>query len=134
MLKRYRNNLDTPYGECELRDIYTVSRFLHVRYSSGDRALSDLEKDYLLYCKQVFWQNTKYTNVVACLNFVVIDMLPPINRFKFFTRWGIKLFSSLWVVKQGINLAYLKILEFPLMNEVIGEAIIKYTDWVDISK
>lgn len=134
MLRRYRNSLQSPYDEHELKDIYTVSQFLHVRYSSGEKSLSELEKDYLLYCKQVFWQNTKYTNIVACLTFVTIDMLPPINKFKFFTRWGVKVFSSLWIVEQGINLAYLKILEFPLMNEVIGEAIIKYTDWVDISK
>lgn len=134
MLRRYRDNKTGLYDQEELADIYLVSQFLHVRSLSGEKNITELERDYLIYCKKVFWHNTKYTNFIACANFLFIDMVYPLNKLNFFARWGIKIVTSAWIVKQGINMAYDNILEFPLMNEVIGGALIRYTEWIDIGK
>lgn len=134
MLRRYRYKTTGPYTEPELRDIYNVSQFLHVKVATGNQTLTELEKDYIRYSKSVFWHYTKIPALFSCVVFVGIDMIYPISSFRFFSRWTIKFFSAYWVLKQGCSLAYGKILEFPMLDEVIGEGVLKYTDWVDLCK
>ena len=134
MLSRYRTGRQGQYDEAEMKDIYTVSQFLHTKFMAGEQNLSQLERDYVKYCKKVFWHKTKYTTLAGCLCFIGVDMVYPINKFRMPTRWAIKFITAGFVIKQGLNLALDGILEFPMMNEVIGEAIIKYTEWIDISE
>jgi hypothetical protein len=134
MLNRYRHKKEGPYTKKELKEIYRVSHFLHQKFASGDKKISQLEKDYIKYCKNVFWHETRFTTLASCFTFLVIDAIYPINRLSFFPRLAIKITSASLIFKTGTNSALKVMLEFPLMDEVIGEAIIKYTDWINITE
>jgi hypothetical protein len=134
MLRRYRYKTTGPYSCAELRDIYNISQFLHIKVATGDNSLTELEKDYIRYSKQVFWHYTKYPTLLSCFVFLTADMVHPISGWRFFPRLAIKLVSSFWVLRQGANRAYDKILDFPMLDEVIGEGVAKYTEWVDLAR
>ena len=134
MLRRYRYKLTGSYNEFELNDIYRVSQFLHVKLVTGDSTISELEKDYIIYSKRVFWHYTKYYALVSGIVFLISDMVHPISKWTFFPRMFTKFFCGYLVLHTGINIAYEKFLEFPMLDEVIAEGIIKYTDWVDLDK
>jgi hypothetical protein len=133
MLRRHKYKISGPYNEYELRDIYNVSQFLYSKVVTGDKTLDELEKDYVKYSSQVFWHYTKYQLLVGSIVFITSDMIYPISTWKFFPRMFIKFFTSFLIIKSGISLAYQKILEFPLLDDVIANGVIKYTNWVDIS-
>ena len=133
MLRRYKYKLTGPYNKSELQDIYKVSQYLHLKVATGEKSLNELEKDYIRYSKQVFWYYTKYPALMACAVFLVSDWVYPISAWRFFPRMGVKLTCGYLVLNAGIQIAYEKVLEFPMLDTVIAEAIMKYTDWVELS-
>lgn len=132
MLRRYKYQTTGPYNKYELRDIYTVSQHLHTKTITGDNSLDDLEKDYMRYCKKVFWHYTFYPMLLSGVIFLTSDMFYPISALRFIPRMCIKFTLAFLTMKWGVDIAYVKMLEFPLMTEVIAGGLVKYTDWVDL--
>ena len=133
MLRRYKYKLTGPYNEHEIRDVYSVSVFLHNKVISGDNTLNVLEKDYISYCRKIFVEYTKYPLFVGSVAFLFSDWIYPINTWKFIPRIGLKFTLFYFISKTGLDAAYEKILEFPMLDEVIAGGVIKFTEWVELS-
>ncbi|CAG9333907.1 unnamed protein product [Blepharisma stoltei] len=133
MIKRVKNKRTGPYNYEEKNDIGMVTGLLITKAYSRDPKLTSLERDYVWFCRKTIWSSTALPLLTGLITFVFIDWLPFISMCHFYVRWPIKLGSLLTFWSLGASEANKRILEFPLIETVTVNGLLKYKEWIDVT-
>mmetsp|Transcript_4108 Transcript_4108/g.6219 ORF Transcript_4108/g.6219 Transcript_4108/m.6219 type:complete len:137 (+) Transcript_4108:5-415(+) len=132
MLRRYKKGLSGDYTQEEKADAWKATHLIVKKAYARDENMSELEKDYMKFCKKALWSATWLPFATGCVSFLLIDRVYPVNKLGFLFRWSLKIGSFFYFCKKGLEEAEQRILEFPLLTDVTAYAIVQYTDWVEL--
>lgn len=134
MLQRYKAKLTGPYTPAERAEIDAVTGLIlgSALTFYPSKPLTPLERDYARFIRVAAFHYSGPSFILAGLSFLFIDQLPWLNRLRGGMKWTVKVAAFGFFYIAGVREIRRKVLEFPLLDEVIVEGIIKYTKWIEI--
>lgn len=134
MLQRFKSKRSGSYSAQEKAEIEAVTALIlgnALTYHPSKR-LTILEKDYVRYIRVATFYYSGSSFIMAGLGFLFVDRLPLLNRLRGLGKWGVKVATFGLFYSAGVYQLKRKMLEFPLLDDVIAIGVIKYTKWMEI--